>query len=114
MLFHNYPPIIILQGQKQRLELYTDRVVARNTSWLARRFPIIFGGAEMLYLDEITDVAVYPIRCTPDLRFKLVITGRHQAELSVDYLETEYVAANTLIDSIEYFIEQSEFLPPVG
>ena len=111
MSYHNYPPIIMLNGKNQRLELYTDRIIVRPTSWRAR---LGYGGATMLYLDEITDVAVCPVRFEPEAMFRVIITGCHQVELYADYSEAEYAAANFFIDQIEHFVQQGELIPPVS
>ena len=110
----SYPPIITLQGKNQRIELYSDRIIARPSGWLARRLPVIFSGAQMLYLDEITNASIIPMRFTPELQLRLIINGRHRTELIVDYFEPEYTIANKLIDAIELYIEQGEFQPPAN
>jgi hypothetical protein len=114
MIYYNHAPTLTLTCKDHQLELYSDRVIVRPTGWLARSVPVLFGGPQMLYLDEIVDVALSPVHFEPELRFQIIITGRHQAELCIDIAEAEYFGANALIDRLEYFMEQGAFLPPVG
>lgn len=112
MLLHISPPIITLNGCHQKLELYSDRVVVRPTGWRAKLLPLVFGEARMVYLDEVTDIGLCPVRFRPDFRFRLVISNQHLPDVCVDGREADFALANAIIDCIENFMEQGAFLPP--
>ena len=114
MLFHSSPPMMTLHGRHENLELYPDRIIIRSTRWLARRFPLLFATARMLYLDEVIDLSLCPVRFWPDFHFKLIIESHFLADVRIECLEKDYVAANRIIDYIEDYLSQGAFLPPAN
>ena len=114
MLVFRYPPMMTLHGCQTKLELYTDRIIICPTGWRATWFPLVFGEARMLYLDEVTGVWLCPLRFRPTLKFKLVIRSRSLPDVSTEYLETEYKVANQIIDYIENYLGQGAFPPPAS
>ena len=114
MLFYNNPPMTTLHGRHQDLELYPDRVILRSTRWRARRFPLFFGTAKMLYLDEVTSVSLCPLHFQPVFRFRLIIHSQNLHDAAIECLEADFAIANWIIDYIEDYTSQGAFQPPAG
>ena len=114
MLLHNTPTRLTLNGTNEVLELFSDRVIMHHTSWLARWLPLFFGGARMVYLDEVTDVSLSVVRFKPVVEFRIVISSIYQADLCATCFEAGYATACHMVDRIEMFIEHGAFQPPLG
>ena len=114
MLLHNTPTWLTLNGTNEVLELFSDRVIMHHTGWLARRLPLFFGGARMVYLDEVTDVSLSAVRFRPVVEFRIVISSIYQADLCATCFEGDYTTACLMVDRIEIFMEHGTFQPPLG
>ena len=112
MLFYSNPPMTTLHGRHQDLELYPDRVILRSTGWRARRFPLFFATARMLYLDEVTGISLCPLRFQPDFRFRLILHSQSLPDAGIECLETDFAVANWIIDYIEDYTSQGAFQRP--